>query len=180
MKRTAANKKAYILISVNFLIGVVLGIVLYYGQKKSGIENNAEELLMLENNLKITDVLRLMRVNLMWFLSIYVASIISPFIFIQPAVLLRGAVNSFCGVYIMQACGIKEAACLILPQCFTTLPVMAMFSVMNIEKQKRIGSEVNKREAISKREIVVMILFAALCAIFETLLFKILFSAFLG
>lgn len=168
---TQERKKLCLFTAINFIVGIIIGIVLFYGQQRSnpGIFEGSYEY---DTALELMDFFRVSWLNLLWLFSIFIAHNILPIASMHPCLLLRGCMSSFSVMYILTYIGIKEAAASVTAQCFSVLPLLMFFSV-EIAKKRREMSE-NSQEGISlrKSEIFLMFFAAALTGGVEMVLFN--------
>ena len=129
------HKPIYISVEVNFLIGIMLGIILFFGQVKS-VGEETETILKYNYEATLSDFFRLTWMNVTWMISIFFARIILPIKFFHPIITLRGAVSSFSALYLLNAFGIKEMLVSLFPQCLSILPLLSYFSALTTIKYR--------------------------------------------
>jgi len=167
LKLSAVKKRIYIYAAFNFLLGAIAGIVLFYGQQKSGDAFNED--IMLKTNIGMLDFVQLSWLNLLWFTAIPVSGLLASWAAAHPIMLARGAVCTFSVCCILKYCGILKAAAAVVPQCVSVLPAMLFLSSENIKKDE------DKKGAITRRDFILMVVLSLICAAVEALLY----SAFL-
>lgn len=171
------RRMLYISVGVNFFIGVIWGILLFYGQMR----NNAEVFdggYIYNAEASLVDFFRVTYLNSLWMFSIFIAHNILSVQFLYPIMMLRGCGSAFSLMYILCFVGIKEAVCSALPQCISVLPMLTVFSVKIVAKRRE--NIKNKLEpfSLSRADMAKIFLAAAGAAGAETLLFKLFCSYF--
>ena len=129
------HKTLYISVAINFMVGAIIGIILFYGQGKSTAEG-AETLLEYNKEADLADFFRLAWVNMLWLLSAFFARTILPVGFLHPVVAIRGTVSTFSALYILSEFGTREMSASLLPQCVSILPLLFFFSVGTVIKYR--------------------------------------------
>lgn len=174
---TQERKRLCLFTAINFMIGIIMGIVLFYGQQRSNstvFDGNYE----FSTALEIMDFFRLSWINLLWLFSIFIARNILPVSSMHPFMLLRGCMSSFSLMYIFTYIGIREGLMSAVPQCFSILPLLMFFSIEMARKQ-RVSFETNsKTVTLKKSEIFLMLFGAALAGGIEMVLFRVLCICF--
>lgn len=164
------RKILYLSVVINFVIGIILGIVLFFGQLRSG-ENIGQNVYEYNTTVSITDLFRMVWTCVLWLLSVIISYGILRTKHIHPVIVLRGCINAFAVLYVLYLFGLKAAAAAFLPQCFTVLPMLLMFSAETVYIQK-------KREnpgcgiVFKKSDIAVIIAMSVLSSGVEILIFK--------
>ena len=164
------RKILYVSTGINFVIGITLGIILFFCQIRSGGEF-PQNMYEYEREVSVADFLRMVWIDLLWFVSVVIAYGILKARLIHPAIVIRGCISSFSVLYVLSVFGIKEMLATIIPQCFTILPMLIIFSAETVSKQ--ISME-NKASGISvkKSEIIGILALSVLSAGAEVLIFK--------
>lgn len=170
---TQERKKLCLFTAINFIAGIIIGIVLFYGQQRSnpGVFEGGYEF---DTTLEIMDFFRASWLNLLWLFSIFIAHNILPLAPMHPIMLLRGTMSSFSLMYILTYIGVKEAATSVIGQCFSILPLLMFFSVETVKKRKQTQEGRQDGIYLKKSEIFMMFFCAALSAGVEMIIFRIL------
>ena len=164
------RKILYMSAGINFTIGIITGIILFFGQIRNG-NIFSENIYDFDKVVSITDFIRMVWINLVWMFSVIIAHSMLKIKLIHPVLVARGCVNSFSLLYILNCFGIKEAATSIIPQCFTVLPMLIIFSAEAIWGRNDEG--VSKSAiAIKKHEILIIFILSLISAGAEILLFR--------
>ena len=126
MKINALDKKTVVTLG-NYALGGVTGIVLFYAQLRGAgfdlsQQNEFVPAISIENFLKTAWT------NMLWIFSIFLFHSITPCTFAQPISMARGVTDTFCVMYLLSTFGIKAALASALPQCFSILPAMVIFT----------------------------------------------------
>ena len=171
------RKKLYMYSAVNFIIGIMLGIILFYGQIKNFPEGFFGEY-SYDKTPQLLDLIRVAHLNIMWLFSAFMARSILPAAPAHPILLIRGLTNSFSAMYIMKFIGIREAVFSVFPQCLSFIPVMMYFSVLTIEKRRKLCAEGREPSVLCRLDCVEIIICGILAAIAEMLVFIILLRIF--
>ena len=173
MKLIFADKKIPLYILFNFILGAILGTILFYAQLNAqGIDKESMEL-SFNTKVKWIDFLGLSYTNALWFISIFLAYRILPSAIFHPIIIARGAVVAFSVSYIINFFGISEAAAAVIPQCFSILPAMLLFSCKIIQKRRNAQLLCKEMFSIRRADIVFTMLLALLSASIESLVFKL-------
>lgn len=173
MKVVFAEKKVPLYILFNFILGAVLGTILFYAQLNA--QEIDKESIELSFNTKINwvDVFRLSYTNALWFISIFLAFRILPSSIFHPIITARGAVGAFSVSYIINFFGILEAAAAVIPQCFSILPSMLLFSCKIIQRRKNALLTGKEMFNIRRADIILTMLLSLLSAAVESLMFRL-------
>ena len=172
-----SRKVLYISTGVNFLIGIIAGIILFYGQMRTDA-SVFEEVYVYSTEIKIIDFLKVLWTNLLWLFGIFVFHNLLPVPILHPAVMLRGCCSSFSVMYILNFMGVKEAATAIIPQCFSVLPLMFMFSVYTVLKRRKLLRTAEEPFTVKRKELTAIVSLAFLAGVIEILAFRF-FSVYL-
>lgn len=167
------RKILYVSAGINFVIGIIAGIILFCGQMRNdtSVTGNIYEF---DTVVSATDFFRMTWINLIWMFSIVAARNMLRAKLIHPVLLIRGCVNSFSLLYILGCFGMKEALSAILPQCFSVLPMIMVFSAeLAVKHSDRDGGDY-----IRKSTFVAILLLSAVSSGVEVLLFRV-FCAYL-
>lgn len=166
------RRALYISAAINFVTGIVLGIILFYGQLKS----TGKELGVIyeyDKTSSLSDFIRLSWLNILWMLSIFFARCILPLGFFHPIVVIRGCISSFSMLYILTLFGVREAVASIVPQCISVLPLLLFFSVETVIKYRDNLQSGYEPCALKRHEIASIFVFAMLSAAAEVLVFRV-------
>lgn len=167
------RKKLCLFTAINFTLGIIMGIVLFYGQQRSNsavFEGNFEYSTALE----LMDFFRLSWINLLWLFSIFIARNILLVSSMHPIMLLRGCMSSFSLMYIFTYIGVKEGIMSAMPQCFSILPLLMFFSVETARKQRLSIETGGGTVTLKKGELFLMMFGAMLSGGIEMVLFRAL------
>lgn len=168
MKNLEAKNKIYLCTFVNFIIGATIGTILFYSQLKS--EPETQVVPVFTEKITMLDATRLFYTNLLWLISIFISYRLVPFVFFQPIMISRGAVSTFSVLYVMNSYGVLWAARVIIPQCFSILPIMSVFFFQLVQKYKNCmfaGSEFS----VKRKDILFCIMLSLLATVVESGLF---------
>ena len=170
---TVSTERKRILNSVciNFLCGVIMGIILFYSQLKAG--GMIAEDLDIENNISAEDLFRIAWMNMLWLVSVFLARCVAPVRYMHPIMVVRGLINGFSATCIIHQCGAVKAAAVVLPQVMTLVVMLAAYSVILIEKRSAAILKLKEPNVMKKTEIIAMMLFSLLAAAAEIALFKL-------
>ena len=163
-------KPLYISVAINFLVGAVIGIILFYGQ----VKNAGEEInVIMEYNKEATlsDFFRLSWENALWLVALFFARSILPVAFLHPIVALRGTVSSFSALYILTAFGVREMMVSLFPQCVSILPILAFFSVEAVLKYKNNVQNGHEPCSLRRYEVASMLVMSVVASAVEVLFF---------
>lgn len=164
------RKVLYISAIINFVTGVVLGIILFYGQLKS-TKGEISAVYEYETAISLSDFFRLSWLNVLWMISVFFARCIMPSKFFHPVVCVRGMVSSFSMLYILSLFGIREAIGTTLPQCVSILPLLLYFSVETAEKYRDSMQSGYEPCSLKRHEIVAIFILSMLAGAIEVLFF---------
>ena len=168
----------YICMAANFVVGVIVGILLFYGQLKSNADV-FDGAYSYSASVELADFFRVWWLNVLWLFSIFIAHNILPVSVIHPIIFLRGCASSFSMMYILRFVGVGEAVVSVIPQCVSVLPLLGMFSVNVIMKRR--DNLQSGREPFSMRssDAIKLFMFAAAAGVVETLVFRLFSLCFL-
>ena len=161
------RRKIYISALINFLVGIVLGIILFYGQQKVD-RGDLTAIYEYDKTVSTTDFFRLSWLNLLWLITIFFARILMPIWFFHPVFFVRGTISSFSMLYIVTLFGKVEAVASLIPQCFSILPLLLYFSVETVLKFKN-SCELS---TLKRGEIAKLFVFSMIAGATEVLLFE--------
>ncbi len=161
------RKMLYVSAGINFIIGIIAGIILFCGQMRNGA-SVTQSIYEFDKAVSVTDFVRMTWINLIWMFSIVAARSMLNAKLVHPVLVVRGCVNSFSLLYILSVFGIKEALSAILPQCFSVLPMLMIFSAEIAVKH----SDSDRGSSIRKSTVAAILLFSAISSGVEVLLFK--------
>ena len=170
---TDERKKLCLYTGVNFLVGIIVGTVLFYANMRSNPQGTSADYCYTAD-LNIIDVLRVWWLNIMWLFSAFIAHTVLTARPIHIIVGVRGTVSAFSALYLLEAFGIKELTVSLLPQCTTILPVLMCFSVLCVEKRRKHLSEGKEPFSVSRSEAGLIFLICAVTAVAESVFFSIL------
>lgn len=169
---TSERKKLYLYAGINFIIGITLGIVLFYGQIRHNPSVFSTEY-SYDKTVEIIDFLRAWWLNAMWLFSVFIAHGLLRAAPIHIIVGVRGCASSYGSMYIANYLGIKETVISVLPQCMTILPLLMWYSVTRAEKRRE--DYENGREGIVMRRTdgIKIFLLSLISAVLETAIFAL-------
>lgn len=170
---TQERKRLCLFIAINFMVGIIMGIVLFYGQQRSNpsvFEGNFE----FSTALELMDFFRLSWINLLWLFAIFISRNILPISSMHPIMLLRGCMSSFSLMYIFTYIGVMEGIMSVMPQCFSVLPLLMFFSVELTRKQRLLSETNNKTVSLKRSEFFLMLFGGALAGTIEMVLFRLI------
>lgn len=161
----------YLSVGISFLAGVIVGILLFYGQMRSNPSVFENEYIY-DTNVTISDFFRVSYLNMLWMFSIFISHNILPLGTVHPIVAVRGCAGAFCIMYILTFAGIREAVVSVLPQCLTILPVMAIFCVEIVIRRRENIKRGAEPFSLRRSDVLAIFAFSVLAAGAETLLFR--------
>ena len=162
------RKILYLSVVINYAIGIILGIILFFGQLRSG-GDFPNDIYEYEKDVSVTDFIRMIWITMMWLFSVVAAYGILRIRLIHIVIILRGCISSFSALYVLHFWGIKEAVASILPQCVSVLPLLMIFSAeIAFPKSEARGNGI----ALKKYEVIMMIVLSVVSAGAEVLFFK--------
>ncbi|MBQ3022190.1 MAG: hypothetical protein IJD91_02535 [Clostridia bacterium] len=167
------RKTLYISAAINFVIGIVLGTVLFYGQIK-GTGTEIVSVYEYDKTTSLSDFFRLSWLNILWMLSVFFARCILPLGFIHPIITVRGLISSFSMLYILSVFGVREAVASIFPQCVSVLPLLLYFSVETVTKYRENLRNGNEPCCLRRHEIASIFVWSMLSGVAEVFVFRIL------
>lgn len=167
------RKILYIWVGISFAVGVILGILLFYGQMRS---NSAvfESEYTYNTNVKIGDFFRVSYLNMLWIFSIFIAHNILPVSVVHPIIAVRGCAGAFSMMYILTFAGVREAIVSVLPQCISILPVIAIFCVEMVMRRRENIKRGAEPFSLRRRDIMAVFALAAFAGAVETIVFRLL------
>lgn len=169
------RKILYISAGINFIVGIVVGTILFYGQMRVD-PSLGETVYAYDKSATLADFLRLSWINLVWIFSIFIVHSIFPVRIVNPVVVVRGCVSSFSVLYILTYFGVKEAAAAVIPQCLSILPLLGAFSVETaLRHRENIKSGV-QNFSVKRYEVATIFVFSILTAGIEVLIFRLFCS----
>ncbi len=164
------RKVLYISAIINFVTGVVFGIILFYGQLKSA-GGEIKTVYEYETTISLSDFFRLSWLNVLWMISIFFARSVMPSRFFHPVVCVRGAISSFSMIYMLSQFGIREAVVSIFPQCVSILPLLLYFSVETAEKYRDSMQNGYEPCSLKRHEIASIFILSMLAGAVEVFFF---------
>ena len=167
------QKLIYISVGINFLVGIIIGMVLFYGQIRTDI-SVFDEVNVTGGVISFGKFLHVSWLDLLWLIFIFLFHNLLPMPFIHPVMMLRGCCTSFCVMYILTFMGIKEAMAAVIPQCFSILPIMILFSVKVVGKRKNIIENGGEPFTFSRSEALLTVLISLIAGGLEVIFYRIL------
>lgn len=167
------QKLIYISVGINFLVGIIIGMVLFYGQIRTDV-SVFDEMNLVSDVISFGEFLHVSWLNLLWLIFVFLFHNLLPMSLIHPVIMLRGCCSSFCVMYILTFMGIKEAAAAVLPQCFSILPIMMFFSVKVVGKRKDIIENGGEPFTFKRSEALLTILLSLIAGGLEVIFYRIL------
>lgn len=165
------RRMLYISVAINFVIGIVIGIILFYGQMRSQ-SSLLQDGYDYDKSATFTDFFRLSWLNTLWLISIFFAHCILPVSVVHPIIAVRGCVSAFSILYILTLFGVREAVASVIPQCFSVLPLLAVFSVENIIRYRKNLKNGYEPCSMKRHEIASIFIFSVLAGAAEVLIFR--------
>lgn len=169
------RKILYISAGINFVVGIIVGTILFYGQVRVD-PSLGENVYAYDKSATIADFMRLSWLNLVWIFSVLIAHSIFPARMVHPVVIVRGCVNSFSVFYILTCFGIKEAIASVIPQCLSVLPLLGIFSVEAALKHRENIKSGVQNFSVKRYEVAAIFIFSILAAGVEVLTFRLFCS----
>ncbi len=170
---TSERKKLYLYAGVNLVIGVLIGIVLFYGQQKNEPSFFQQEY-SYSTEINLFDVLRTWWMNIIWMLAVILAQGVLSAAYVHIILAVRGCVSSFTVMYMLKYIGLREVFASVLPQCFSSIVLIWWFSVMVIEKRRILMGEQRHTFSLKRSQILWMFFIALAAAMLEAAFFRIL------
>lgn len=167
------QKLIYISVGINFLVGIIIGMVLFYGQIRTDI-SVFDEVNVTGGVISFGEFLHVSWLDLLWLIFIFLFHNLLPMPFIHPVMMLRGCCTSFCVMYILTFMGTKEAMAAVIPQCFSILPIMILFSVKVVGKRKNIIENGGEPFTFSRSEALLTVLISLIAGGLEVIFYRIL------
>lgn len=168
---TSERKKLYLCAGINLILGVIIGIVLFYGQMKSDPQAFPAEYYY-ETSVGLIDVLKAWWMNLLWTVSLILSYGVLRMPCIHIIVAVRGCVSSFNVMYILHYIGLKETIVSVLPQCISILPLLICLSVFFAGKEKMAEYAEKGGFFIKRIQLGAVFITALIAAALETAAFK--------
>lgn len=165
------RKMLYMSVIINFVIGIVVGIILFFGQIRSQ-GPLPENIYSYDTVISAADFLRVAWVNLVWMFTTLAAQGILRIRFIHPIMIVRGCVASFTVLYTLYLFGIRESAASVIPQCLTTIPLLMFFSAESMSGKNLRESGVSGI-LIKKSEAALMTVLSIVSAGAEVIIFRL-------
>ncbi|MBQ8808218.1 MAG: hypothetical protein IJZ81_02800 [Clostridia bacterium] len=165
------RKILYMSAAVNFIVGTVIGMILFYGQMNSNPQIFSEGYIY-DKGTGVIDFLRITWLNLMWIFSVFIARNILPLPIMHPVVAIRGCAGAFSAMYIFNCIGIKEAVASVLPQCFSVLPFIIIYSVETAINRKNLPFGETGSFTVKRSQAGAIFLFSFITAGLEVLFFR--------
>ena len=169
------RKILYISAGFNFILGIIVGTILFYGQMRVD-PSLGEDVYSYDNLATLADFLRLSWINLVWIFSILIAHSIFPVRMVHPVIIVRGLVSSFSVLYILTCFGIKEAIASVIPQCLSVLPLLGACSVETALKYRENIKSGGQAFSVKRYEVAAIFVFSILAAGIEVLVFRLFCS----
>ncbi len=163
----------YISVGINFLVGIIVGMVLFYGQIRTDI-SVFDEMNVSGGVISFGEFLHVSWLNFLWLIFIFLFHNLLPMPLIHPVMMLRGCCSSFCVVYILTFLGIKEAVAAVLPQCFSILPIMILFSEKVVNKRKKIIENGGEPFTFNRNEVLLTLLISLIAGGLEVVFYTVL------
>ncbi len=110
----------------------------------------------------------------MWMLSVLLGHSVMCAAPIHVIIGLRGAVNSFSALFMLEFFGVKESAVAVIPQCLSVLPMLMIFSGFYVEKRKNGITEGKEFLVLTRKETASIFGFSLIAALLEAVIFRLL------
>ena len=166
------RKKLYLYTMMNLLSGIILGIVLFYANMRSGAGVSFGEYYY-DKTVGFSEVVRAWWANIMWMMSAFLAHSILSVSFLHIIVWVRGMASGFSVLYLLESFGIKEALSSSVPQCVSALPILIWFSVNCVQKKKELCEKGISYLILKRRDTAIVFLLSMVAAIVEIGVFKL-------
>lgn len=170
---TNERKKLCTAVFINFLVGIMVGIILFYGQSNSGWDVQLDEYTYV-TTVEIADFFRVSWLDMMWIFSAFIIHNILPLVYIYPIVVIRGCCHSFCAMYLFQFVGVKEGVASVISQCFSILPILMYMCIRFVEKRRRKNLSMGESLSLSRAETLSVFMVSLFAGALETLFFRLL------
>ncbi len=165
------RKMLYMSVIINFVIGVVVGIILFFGQIRSG-GALPENIYDYDTIISVADFFRVAWVNLIWMFTTLAAQGMLRVRFIHPIMIVRGCVTSFTVLYTIYLFGIRESLASVIPQCLTSIPLLMFFSAESVSG-KNLRESGMSGIVIKKSEAALMTVLSIVSAGAEVIIFRL-------
>ncbi len=167
------RKRLYIYACINYTIGILIGIILFYGQ----IKNNPaifSQGYVYDRTVGIVDLVRAWWMNIMWLMASFIVHSLLPVAPFHIVIAIRGTASAFSVMYILSFLGIKEAVVSVIPQCLSILPILMRFSVSTVEKRREMQQMGYDGLSLKRGDSISIFLWALIGAVAEVILFGVL------
>ncbi len=173
MKINSLDRKKLVITLVNYALGAVIGIVLFYAQMRGTGFDFSEDLEFVPS-LSVESFLKTAWTNMLWIFSVFLFHSITSCVSAQPVMVARGVVDTFCAMYLLSSFGIKVTLASALPQCFSILPVMTLFTLGILKRRKNAVLSGREPCTIKRRDAALFFVISILSASVEAVFFKLI------
>lgn len=173
MKINSSDQKKIIITMVNYGVGAVTGIVLFYAQIR-GVGIDFSENAQFVPSLSVESFIKTAWTNMLWIFSIFLFHSITSCANAQPVMAVRGMVDTFCVMYLLSSSGVKVAMASALPQCFSILPVLVFFTLSILKRRKNAVLSGREPCTIKRRDAALFFTISLLAACVEAVFFKLI------
>lgn len=173
MKINLLDRKKLTITLVNYALGGVTGIVLFYAQMRGvGVEFSEDAQFI--PSLSVESFLKTAWTNMLWIFSVFLFHSITSCVNAQPVMAVRGMVDTFCVMYLLNSFGVKVAMASALPQCFSILPVLTLFTLSILKRRKNAVLAGREPCTIKRRDAALFFMISLLAACIEAVFFKLI------
>ncbi len=173
MKINSSDQKKLIITLANYALGGVIGIVLFYAQMRGAGLDFSEDVEFVPT-LSVGSFLKTAWTNMLWIFSVFLFHSITSCVSAQPVMAARGIVDTFCVMYLLSSFGVKVTLASALPQCFSILPVMALFTLSILKRRKNAVLMGREPCTIKRRDTALFFMISLLAACVEAVFFKLI------
>lgn len=173
MKINILDRKKIIITLINYALGAVTGIVLFYAQMR-GMGIDFSEDVEFIPSLSLVSFFKTAWTNMLWIFSVFLFHSITPCVSAQPVMVARGIVDTFCTMYLLNSFGIKVSLASALPQCLSILPVLTLFTLSILKRRKNAVLTGKEPCTIKRRDAALFLMISFIAACIEAVFFKLI------
>ena len=173
MKINSLDRKKLIIILANYAIGAIIGIVLFYAQMRGAGAEFSEDIEFIPS-LSVGSFLKTAWTNMLWIFSVFLFHSITSCVSAHPIMAVRGIVDTFCAMYLLNSFGIKVALASELGQCFSILPGLSIFTLSILKRRKNAVLAGREPCTIKRRDAAIFFMISLLAACVEAVFFKLI------
>lgn len=167
------RKILYISVGINFLLGIIMGMMLFYSQLNAQPEA-FETVNIYDGHISVMDFLNIAWLNFLWMIFIFLFHNILSVPIFHPVMMLRGCCCSFSVLYMFVFLGIRKAVVIALPQCVSILPLLVVFSVKVVQKRRKLIKNGKDSFSICRKEALLTVLAALMAGGMEVAVLRLL------